>query len=68
MYGISIYLHFRVNFYGFHVGTLEPKWPLFLKANPSKQGLNSNQNKGLPGKYTIVPWIRHGYLEVQDTL
>ena len=25
---------------------LEPKWPLFLKVNPSKQGRTSNQNKG----------------------
>ena len=25
---------------------LEPKCPLFLKVNPPKQGLNSNQNKG----------------------
>ena len=32
---------------------LEPKWPLFLKVNPPKQGRNSNQNKGQLGSRYI---------------
>ena len=34
---------------------LEPKWPLFLKVNTAKQGLNFNQNKGphLGSRYTL---------------
>ena len=28
------------------INYLEPPWPLFLKVNPPKQGLNFNQNRG----------------------
>ena len=34
---------------------LEPNWPLFLKVNLPKQGLNSNQNKGhLGSRYIYI--------------
>ena len=44
MFGRHIYIY------------LEPKWPLFLKVNPPKQGRNSNQNKGphLGSRYIFI--------------
>ena len=35
---------------------LEPKWPLFLKVNPPKQGRNSNQNKGAPFGFQVYTY------------
>ena len=40
---------------------LEPKWPLFLKVSPPKQGPNSNQNKGphLGSRYIYIFILIH---------
>ena len=44
-----------------HIIYIEPKWPLFLKVNPPKQGLNSNQNRGHLGSRCI-----HRYFNLID--
>ena len=41
-YYLSIYIYIPYYIYIYQ----EPEWPLFLKVNPLKQGLNSYQNKG----------------------
>ena len=45
-----------------------PQWPLFLKVNPSTQGLNSKQNKGhhLGSLYIYISYIyKYSYLPHQ---
>ena len=41
-----VYIYIYTHILCYYIIPRAPLWPLFLKVNTSKQGLNSNQNKG----------------------